>query len=160
MTTCPIRPEKLVSFVYGFTIEDKLVSRTSSHVRHNIETILRIMITYPTPETLKLHTGGTYRYVWRSNDGAEMGMGGVYREIVASERIVNTESFDEPWYPGGALDTTVLIEQGSKTTLTLSTSLRRPATLSSKPTWSKACPRSTTGLPGCWPRRVLKNPEY
>ena len=66
-----------------------------------------------------LRPGGAYRYVWRSNDGAEMGMGGVYREIVAPERIVNTESFDEPWYPGEALDTTVLIEQGGKTTLTL-----------------------------------------
>ena len=48
-----------------------------------------------------------------------MGMGGVFREIVAPERIVNTESFDEPWYPGEALDTTVLVEQGGKTTLTL-----------------------------------------
>ena len=28
-----------------------------------------------------LKPGGAYRYVWRSNDGAEMGMGGVYREL-------------------------------------------------------------------------------
>ena len=68
---------------------------------------------------IDLKPGGAYRYVWRSDDGAEMGMGGVYHEIVAPERIVNTESFDEPWYPGEALDTTVLIEQGGKTTLTL-----------------------------------------
>ena len=68
---------------------------------------------------INLKPGGAYRYVWRSSDGAEMGMGGVYREIVAPERIVNTEAFDEPWYPGEALDTTVLIEQGGKTTLTL-----------------------------------------
>jgi uncharacterized protein YndB with AHSA1/START domain len=68
---------------------------------------------------IDLKSGGAYRYVWRSNDGAEMGMGGVYREIVAPERIVNTEAFDEPWYPGEALDTSVLIEQGGKTTLTL-----------------------------------------
>lgn len=47
-----------------------------------------------------------------------MGMRGVYREVVRPERIVATESFDEPWYPGEALDTTVLIEQGGKTTLT------------------------------------------
>ena len=48
-----------------------------------------------------------------------MGMRGVYREIVAPKRIVNTESLDEPWYPGEALDTTVLTEQDGKTTLTL-----------------------------------------
>ena len=66
-----------------------------------------------------LKEGGAYRYVWLGDDGAEMGMRGVYREIVAPERIVNTESFDEPWYPGEALDTTVLAEQDGKTTLTL-----------------------------------------
>jgi len=48
-----------------------------------------------------------------------MGMGGVYREIVAPERIVNTEKFDESWYPGEAVDTLVLVEQRGKTTLTL-----------------------------------------
>jgi uncharacterized protein YndB with AHSA1/START domain len=63
--------------------------------------------------------GGTYRYVWRSDrDGTEMGMRGVYREIVPPERIVATESFDDPWYPGEALDTTVLVEQGGKTAVT------------------------------------------
>ena len=66
-----------------------------------------------------LKEGGAYRYVWRNDDGAEMGMRGVYREILAPERIVNTELFDEPWYPGEALDTTVLVEQGGKTILTL-----------------------------------------
>ena len=34
------------------------------------------------------------------------------------ERIVNTEKFDEAWYPGEALGTLVLVEQGGKTTLT------------------------------------------
>jgi uncharacterized protein YndB with AHSA1/START domain len=65
-----------------------------------------------------LRPGGAYRYVWRGPDGTEMGMGGVYREIVRPERLVATESFDEPWYPGEALDTTVLVEQGGKTTVT------------------------------------------
>ena len=64
--------------------------------------------------------GGKYRYVWRHDrEGTEMGMGGVYREIVAPERIVNTEKFDESWYPGQAVDTLVLVEQRGKTTLTL-----------------------------------------
>jgi uncharacterized protein YndB with AHSA1/START domain len=45
-------------------------------------------------------------------------MGGVYREIVPHERLVATEKFDEAWYPGEALGTFVLAEQGGKTTLT------------------------------------------
>ncbi len=45
-------------------------------------------------------------------------MGGVYREIVRPERLVATEKFDDPWYEGEALDTTVLVEQGGKTTVT------------------------------------------
>jgi uncharacterized protein YndB with AHSA1/START domain len=65
-----------------------------------------------------LRVGGSYRFVWRGPDGAEMGMGGVYREIVAPERLVATESFDDPWYPGEAVDTTVLVEEGGKTTAT------------------------------------------
>jgi uncharacterized protein YndB with AHSA1/START domain len=47
-----------------------------------------------------------------------MGMGGVYREIVRPERLVTTEEFDDPWYPGDAQDTTIFIEKGGKTTVT------------------------------------------
>ena len=68
---------------------------------------------------IDLRVGGTYRYVWRHDrDGTTMGMGGVYREIQAPERLVATEKFDESWYPGEAVDTIVLVEQGGKTTLT------------------------------------------
>jgi uncharacterized protein YndB with AHSA1/START domain len=67
-----------------------------------------------------LWVGGAYRFVWRGPDGAEMGMGGVYREIVSPERLVATEAFDDPWYSGEALDTTVLVEEGGKTTVTTS----------------------------------------
>ena len=68
---------------------------------------------------IDLRVGGAYRYVWRKDTGKEMGMGGVFREIVPHERIVCTELFDEAWYAGGALVTNVLAEQGGKTTLTL-----------------------------------------
>jgi len=68
---------------------------------------------------IDLKVGGKYRYVWRRDkDGTEMGMGGVYREIVAPERIVATEKFDQSWYPGEAVGTFVLVEQGGRTTLT------------------------------------------
>src|SRR5882762_7861832 len=67
---------------------------------------------------IDLRVGGAYRYVWRHADGREMGMGGIYREIVPQERLVCTELFDEAWYPGEALVTTILAEQGGRTTLT------------------------------------------
>ena len=46
-----------------------------------------------------LRVGGTFRFVLRSPDGKEMGIRGVYREIVAPERSVHLESYDD--YPGG-----------------------------------------------------------
>ena len=67
---------------------------------------------------IDLKVGGTYRYVWRHADGNEMGMGGVYREIDAPERVIATEKFDQAWYPGEAVGTLLLIEQGGKTTIT------------------------------------------
>jgi uncharacterized protein YndB with AHSA1/START domain len=68
---------------------------------------------------IDLRAGGKYRYVWRNDsNGREMGMGGVYREVVAAERIIATEVFDEAWYPGEAVDTITLAELEGKTTLT------------------------------------------
>jgi len=68
---------------------------------------------------IDLRVGGKYRWVWRRDrDGTEMGMGGVYREIVVPERLVATERFDEAWYPGEAVNTVSLVEQGGKTTMT------------------------------------------
>jgi uncharacterized protein YndB with AHSA1/START domain len=68
---------------------------------------------------IDLRVGGAYRWVWRGPDGAEMGMGGVYREIVPPERIVATEKFDQSWYPGEAMTTVTLVERAGRTTLTL-----------------------------------------
>lgn len=68
---------------------------------------------------IDLKVGGAYRYVWRNEDGREMGMGGTYREIVRPDRIVNTELFDQAWYPGECLITTHLTEQGGSTTMTV-----------------------------------------
>ena len=70
---------------------------------------------------IDLKVGGAYRYVWRrDSDGSEMGMGGVYREIVAPRRIVSTEVFDKAWYPGEAVGTLVLSESAGITTVTQS----------------------------------------
>ena len=68
---------------------------------------------------MDVRVGGKYRWVWRHDtNGTEMGMGGEYREVKAPERLVATEKFDEAWYPGEALNTLVLVEQGGRTTLT------------------------------------------
>ena len=68
---------------------------------------------------IDLKVGGAYRFLWRTADGIEMGIRGVYREIASPERFVATEKFDQPRYPGEALITNVLAEQGDKTILTL-----------------------------------------
>ena len=62
-----------------------------------------------------LRVGGGFRFVLRGPDGKEMGMRGVYREIVTPERSVHMESFDD--YPGESQVTAVFTEQGGKTTL-------------------------------------------
>jgi uncharacterized protein YndB with AHSA1/START domain len=59
---------------------------------------------------IDLRVGGLYRYVWRKEaTGEEMVMGGAFHEVVRPEKLVATEKFDEAWYPGEAVDTTVLL---------------------------------------------------
>jgi uncharacterized protein YndB with AHSA1/START domain len=66
-----------------------------------------------------LRAGGTYRFVWHSEAcKMDMGVRGTYREAVRPELIVHTEIFDQPWYPGTAIITTVLAESGNRTHLT------------------------------------------
>jgi uncharacterized protein YndB with AHSA1/START domain len=68
---------------------------------------------------IDLRVGGAYRYVWRKAGVKDMGMSGIFREIVSLERLVATERFDESWYPGDALDTTVFVEEGDITKVTI-----------------------------------------
>jgi uncharacterized protein YndB with AHSA1/START domain len=69
---------------------------------------------------IDLRIGGVFRFVWRQRDGKakDMGMGGVYREIVPSDRLVFTEVWDEDWTGGEALATIVFAEHAGKTTMT------------------------------------------
>jgi uncharacterized protein YndB with AHSA1/START domain len=65
-----------------------------------------------------LKVGGKYRYVWtREKTGESMGLGGSYREIDRPKRIVNTELFDEAWYPGEAVGTLELSAKGGGTSM-------------------------------------------
>lgn len=64
--------------------------------------------------------GGKYRYQWKHVDGAAMGMGGTVLEFVPPERIVQSEKFDEAWYPGDAIVTTAFEETDGRTTIVVS----------------------------------------
>jgi uncharacterized protein YndB with AHSA1/START domain len=66
---------------------------------------------------IDLRVGGAYRFEWLGQDGTRMCMGGVYREIVIPERIVNTQLFDVDWTGGETLGTLLLTDQGGKTRL-------------------------------------------
>ncbi|MBL8002194.1 MAG: SRPBCC domain-containing protein [Flavobacteriales bacterium] len=68
---------------------------------------------------IDLRVGGTYQYVWRNHARQEMGLSGVYTEVVRPERIVNTEVFEPAWYPGEALSTLVLTERKDGTLMTV-----------------------------------------
>jgi uncharacterized protein YndB with AHSA1/START domain/catechol 2,3-dioxygenase-like lactoylglutathione lyase family enzyme len=67
---------------------------------------------------IDLRIGGAWRFVSEGPGGAEMGHGGVYREIARPGRLAYTESYDDQWFPGESLVRTELAEQDGTTTLT------------------------------------------
>ncbi len=71
-----------------------------------------------------LTVGGAWRHVMCRADGTELEMRGVYREIAPPERLVYTETYDQPGW-GELLVTAVLVEQAGKTTL--STTVLHPS---------------------------------
>src|SRR5262249_11228384 len=69
---------------------------------------------------IDLRVGGAYRYEWhKESTGMKMGLGGAFREVVRPSRLVATERFDDAWYPGEAVTTTVFEERGGITKVTL-----------------------------------------
>jgi uncharacterized protein YndB with AHSA1/START domain len=64
-----------------------------------------------------LREGGGFRFVLQGPEGRQMGMRGVYREIVPPERSVHIESFDD--FPGESVVTAEMTEHEGKTTLTV-----------------------------------------
>jgi uncharacterized protein YndB with AHSA1/START domain len=66
---------------------------------------------------MDLRPGGTWRYVWRKADGAELAMTGSYREVVPPERIVSTERWGPEWPE--TVNTVVFTEAAGQTTITL-----------------------------------------
>ena len=69
--------------------------------------------------TMDFRVGGAYRACIRSAEGKEYWMRGIYREIVAPERIVFTFSWEEEGERGlENLVTITFAEQGDKTRMT------------------------------------------
>jgi uncharacterized protein YndB with AHSA1/START domain len=64
-----------------------------------------------------LRVGGAYRFVSRRPNGKTVGQFGVYREIVAGERLVYAERWED-WDPGETVVTMVLTERDGRTTFT------------------------------------------
>jgi uncharacterized protein YndB with AHSA1/START domain len=62
---------------------------------------------------IDFRVGGTWRFVLRTPEG-EFGFNGVYQEIVAPERVVNTEIF-EPFPDNPSVVTMTLEERDGKT---------------------------------------------
>ncbi len=69
---------------------------------------------------IDLRPGGRYRFLARHLDGRDMGWGGTYKEVVAPERVVFTEAFDQKWYAGESLITQQITEEGANKTLVTS----------------------------------------
>ena len=44
-----------------------------------------------------LRPGGSWHFVWRAEDGSELDMRGVYREVSPPERLVATEQWGDDW---------------------------------------------------------------
>ena len=67
---------------------------------------------------IDLRPGGKWRFIGRSPEGDIPAFYGEFREIVAPERIVQTEIF-EPFPDAPAVNTTVLSEENGKTRVTV-----------------------------------------
>ena len=73
---------------------------------------------------IDLRPGGAWRYVMVADDGMEVGFHGVYREVVPSERLVSTETYEG--LPEGVSDddgttvnTATFVEENGRTFVTL-----------------------------------------
>ncbi len=74
---------------------------------------------------IDLRPGGTFRYVWRRADGTEMTITGEYVEVIAPERVVNTEAWGGDW--PATRNTMALTESAGRTTVTTTIRYVSPA---------------------------------
>jgi uncharacterized protein YndB with AHSA1/START domain len=74
---------------------------------------------------IDLRVGGAWRYEMHGPGGVVMIMHGTYLEVVAPERLVSTEQFDDNWTGGETTNTMALAEAAGVTTMT--TTVRYPS---------------------------------
>jgi uncharacterized protein YndB with AHSA1/START domain len=65
---------------------------------------------------IDLRPGGAWRWGWRREDGSQMEMHGIYKEIAPPERLVSTEAWGGDWPE--TINTLLLTEENGKTTIT------------------------------------------
>jgi uncharacterized protein YndB with AHSA1/START domain len=65
-----------------------------------------------------LRVGGTWRYVMTAHGGFEVAFHGEYQEVVANERIVSSEVYEE-MPDAEALNTITFVEREGRTTLSI-----------------------------------------
>jgi uncharacterized protein YndB with AHSA1/START domain len=64
---------------------------------------------------IDLRVGGAWHFVWRRDDGTEMEMRGVYREVTPPSRLVTTENWGGNWPE--TVNTLDLTEEVGRTTM-------------------------------------------
>jgi uncharacterized protein YndB with AHSA1/START domain len=67
---------------------------------------------------IDLRVGGAYRYVWRDQNGVEMGMHGVHTIVEPPLCLACTQAFDDNWTMGETVGTLEFNEQAGITTVT------------------------------------------
>jgi uncharacterized protein YndB with AHSA1/START domain len=66
---------------------------------------------------LDLRPGGKWRYAWRKDDGGELTLSGLVREVVPPTRLVTTERWGPEWPE--TINTMTLTQASGLTTITL-----------------------------------------
>jgi uncharacterized protein YndB with AHSA1/START domain len=105
--------------------------------------------TLPTCE-IDFHVGGAYRFVMRGPDGKDYSMKGIYREIVAPERIVFTAALDDEPPDREIVTTVTFAEQEGKTRLTVKQTVPASETKArgQKQGWTESLERLADHLAG------------
>jgi uncharacterized protein YndB with AHSA1/START domain len=74
--------------------------------------------------TMEVRPGGTFRLTSVSEEGEEMPMAGVYREVVENERLVLDEPAEEAWHEGSVSVVTFSDAGGGRTEVTIRASIQ------------------------------------
>ena len=68
---------------------------------------------------IDLRVGGRWRFVSRGPGGELMGHGGVYLAVEPPALLRQTESYDDQWYPGEAVESLEFADEPGGTTVTI-----------------------------------------